>query len=356
MDKLFSRKIVFFNFLFSILMVAFHANADVHFDNIISNGSIADTMAGIINGIFNGFDGTHFFMVMSAFLLYRNLSEENLKDKLARRVKTLVIPWILWNLIGMVSYHDFDKGLWYLVRYFVTSRFCDQLWFVETLIVLLAFAPVFKRIFKVKYVREIVLVITFVVNYVMEPMLRETTVFPSALLRSETVRVFEHIPTYCLGVYLGLNHADCIISERYNGRYRILSLLAALAIVFLPLALPDCLITSVAGRMKFAALWIILSKKYFVFEPRWWMQISFYTYAIHNFVLYWEAKIIKVSGLFGPQFAASSVTESFAAAWRMGLAIVAILMIGISARLLMRFVPRFYELLSGGRVPDKSYA
>ena len=49
MDNQFSKKIVFFSFYQSILMICYHANADVHFKNIIKGNEILDKISGIID-------------------------------------------------------------------------------------------------------------------------------------------------------------------------------------------------------------------------------------------------------------------------------------------------------------------
>lgn len=353
MDKELSRKIIFMNFLYSIIMVCYHADAGVHFSNIIRTG-VLDHIAHQINRLFIESNGTYFFMMLSAFLLYRDLTEDSIGSKVRRRIKSLLIPWLIWNLIGMISYHDFDKGIGYLVRNFITSRFCGQLWFVEALLLLLLFIPVFRRIFKIRYVREIVLVAVFVGGYLGVLFLRSADIFPSEISRSEVIRVIAHVPAYCLGTYLGLNHAEFVMSEEYNIRNRIASVIVACIILIVPYVFSDHFIGYTFGTLKCIGVWIIFSKKYFSFEPKWWMQISFYMYAIHNFVLYWEGKIIKMSGLFSSEFSSSTVTEGFALMWRLSLSAIAVILIMISARILIRFTPKFYELLTGGRVPKKA--
>lgn len=352
MDKEFSRKIIFMNFLYSIIMVCYHADADVHFSNIIQTG-IWDKIAHQINQLFINSNGTYFFMMLSAFLLYRDLAEDNIGSKVRRRIKTLLIPWLIWNLIGMISYHDFDKGIGYLLRNFIISRFCGQLWFVEALLFFLLFIPVFRWIFRIRYIREIFLTLVFVGGYLSVLFLRSADFFPSEISRSEVIRVIAHVPVYCLGTYLGLNHAEFVMSEEYNSGHRIASLIAACIILIIPYVLSDNFIGYTFGTVKCIGVWIIFSKKYFTFEPKWWMQIPFYTYAIHNFVLYWEGKVIKLSGLFRSEFSSSTVTESFALLWRLSLSAIAVILITISAKILIRFTPKFYELLSGGRVPRK---
>ena len=352
-DKLFSRKVIVINFIYSVILLLHHADADIYFSNIVQTGSWIDSVAHQINIWFERTDGIYYFMMLSAFLLYHDLSGDNVRDKLKRRIGTLVIPWLVWNLIGLISYHDFDQGIGYLLRSYFTSRFCPQIIYVEALIILLLFIPLFRRIFKMKYVREAVLAAVYLIIYWGVPYLQTADLWPSELLRSDVTRVLVYVPVYCLGVYLGLNCVEFVISEEYNNRHRILSLVTALLVIVIPYVFQGGFIGYALGNLQFAGIWIILSKKYFTFEPGWWMQISFYMYVIHNFVLYWESKAIRTLGLFGQQLGTSTVTESFALVWRIMLSAAAIPLIMVSAKTLMRFTPKFYGVLSGGKIPGE---
>lgn len=351
-DRSFSRKIYYINFIYSIVMLLHHADADVYFDNIIQTGSLMDYVAYQINLWFVETDAIYYFMMLSAFLLYHDLSKDNIKGKLKRRVKTLLIPWLVWNIIGMISYHDFDQGIAYLLRNFFASRFCPQIRYLVTLMVLLLFIPLFRRIFKIKYVREAALAVIYIIGYLGFPFIREADFFPSEQARAEVLLMLSHVPVYCFGTYLGLNYAEFVISEKYNNEYRKAAIVTAVSILVLPYIFPNSIIGYALGKLQFAAVWIILRKKYFTLHPKWWIQISFYMYVIHNFVLYWEGKIIKLSGIFSVEFNSSTVTESFALMWRFMLSAIAVPLIIISAKILLRFTPKFYAALSGGKIPN----
>lgn len=350
-DKLFGRKVIVINFIYSVILLLHHADADVFF-NIVQTESWADSVAHQINVWFKRTDGIYYFMMLSAFLLYHDLSENNVRDKFRRRIRTLVIPWAVWNLIGLISYHDFDQGIGYLLRSYFTSRFCPQIIYVEVLIILLLFIPLFRRVFKVRYVREAVLAAIYLIIYWGIPILQTADFWPSELLRSDVTRVLVYVPIYCMGVYLGLNHAEFVLSEEYNNKHRVFSLVTALLVILIPYIFQGGFIGYALGNLQFAGIWIILSKKYFTFESKWWMQISFYMYVIHNFVLYWEVKAIMLLGLFGQQFSSSMVTESFALMWRFMLSAIAVPLIIVSVKILLRFTPKFYAALSGGKMPD----
>lgn len=351
MDEQFSRKIIFFNFFYSLVMIGYHANATVHFTNVVSSGSAADFIMSGINQIFTQQSGTYFFMMLSAFLLYRDLTPDQVFPKVQRRMKTLLVPWLLWNLIGMAANHPFDLPLKDIIFQYFMSRFCEQLWFVEALLLFLFLLPVFMRLLKIRFLGELVVVSLFVLEYLGFPGIGMLPVFPSERAFQEAMRMLAHLPVYSLGAYLGLNFAEPLMRETYHEKYR--NRVAACSVVILLASyLPgNHLMRSVCFMLRSAALWAVCSKKVFCFTPKWWMQVSFYVYAIHNFILYLAGKCIRLSGIFEEQYESQTISVGFALSWRIGMSVMAFTLALVSAAILMKFAPKIYVLLSGGRVP-----
>lgn len=352
MDKLFSNKITFFSFFYSLLIICYHANANVNFENIVKNDSYADKAALVIDTFFTESGGTFFFIILSAFLLYYNLTRKNVKDKLIRRVKTLLVPWLIWNLIGTISsYRSWNKGIIYILSYYLTSRYWEALWFVQMLMLMLLFIPVITWIFKIKHVRELVLVLLFLLSYYNWPFVQEMNVFPSVRFKNEVLRMLAHLPMYCFGAYMGLNWSDSILRESYNSNKKVK--IGGALLLILSISLSGTFPGYVLKTLQSVFLWVLFDKNFFRFKIQWWMQISFYTYAIHSFILHWEGKLIKLSGIFAEEFQYSTVSIRFALLWRLSLSGMTFVLVALSAYILIRFAPRVYELLSGGRVPKE---
>lgn len=353
MSKEFSHKVTFFNFFYSILVLCYHANANVMFKDILPVDTSAGKIIGWMNHALTESSGTYFFMLLSAFLLYRDITKENAWRKVKHRIKSLLIPWIVWNAIGVLSYHPFDKGIKYIISYFLTSRFCEQLWFVQMLLIMLLFIPLLQRALKRKGIREIILISLFVMGYYHFPFMAKLSIYPSVKFQAEVLRFLNHVPIYCLGAYLGLNYSESILQEQYNQKNRVLALVFAIGVIicsYLPL---NNFLYYIGFTMRPIGIWIICRKEFFKFEPLWWMQVPFYTYAIHNFILHWEEKIIRLSGLFAEEFKTSTITVEFAFAWRIVLTVTTFIAVLVSALILMKVTPKFYECLSGGRIPDR---
>lgn len=337
-------------------MVCYHANATVQFPNLIVSDSIFDQIMAGINHLFTGQAGTYFFMMLSAFLLYRNITPDNARKKVRSRVYTLLIPWLLWNLIGLISYHPFDKSLQSIICDYLMSRFCEQLWFVQALVIFLIFIPLFMRVLRMKGVREIVVILIYILNYLMHKgilSMQFLAVLGSERFCLEISRMLEHLPVYCLGAYLGLNRADYVMEETYNQKQRKAVVTIAVALIVLSYVYSAGYLQTICFMLRPAALWVICRKALFAFEPKWWMQIPFYTYAIHNFILHFVGKGAQLSGFWEEQYRAQTISVGAALLWRVCMTGIAFALAAVSAAILMRFAPKAYELLTGGRNPRK---
>lgn len=99
MNKYLSYKILFFNFILSVLIVLLHSNCKVTlgWNNDGTNlSNFIELLTTYISCI--GHIAVPMFYIISAYLFYHNIS--TLKDtlsKIKKRIKTLLIPYLLWN-------------------------------------------------------------------------------------------------------------------------------------------------------------------------------------------------------------------------------------------------------------------
>ena len=115
------------------------------------------------------------FFMISGYLFYRTFKPENTKEKLLSRVRTLVIPYLVWNVIYTVftvvlyklnfiknTYIEFN---WKILVQTINSDF-SPLWFLKYLIVFSLIAPVMYYLLKNKYIGAGVVVLTVTLNVV----------------------------------------------------------------------------------------------------------------------------------------------------------------------------------------------
>lgn len=114
------------------------------------------------------------FYIVSGFLLFRKFKLENYAGILKKKVKTLFIPYILWNIIGMIYVFLITKVSFlqqYAQREEVVFSFSDvcrgiflyayneEFWYIFFLIIFVIVSPIFYIFMKKK---EGIILITFI--------------------------------------------------------------------------------------------------------------------------------------------------------------------------------------------------
>lgn len=88
---------------FAVVFVVFIHSSATHQYNVTP-----DTFTGIADFLRNflaynlGSFAVPFFFFISGVTLFRNFSMKEYKNKLSRRVKTLLVPYLIWNIIGLL--------------------------------------------------------------------------------------------------------------------------------------------------------------------------------------------------------------------------------------------------------------
>lgn len=158
----FSRKITWFSFVFSILVVWTHSfNAELF---------LGDTVYGDrLNGIESLFGDLAaqiavpgFFMI-SGYLFYRNFTWHKLKSKWESRIRSVLVPYIVWNTLYYLAYAagsripgvtelmgkgEIPFNLTVLADAMVNHTYLYVFWYLYQLILLILLAPVLYGLLK----------------------------------------------------------------------------------------------------------------------------------------------------------------------------------------------------------------
>ena len=344
-NVLFSKKIRVFSFIFAAGMIGYHANATVIWKNILLTDSMRDTIFSILDKILTsmGSLGVTFFFINSAFLLYYNLNRDNMKGKIIRRLKTLGIPFLIWNVLGAVCYNLFvlnpkDSALEVICK-ILFSDYCGVMWFIESLLLYLLMMPLIKlfshKIFSFIFIAFLWILLKYIGL--------DIDIIRIGTAEWNVGRTIYYIPTYLLGAWIGVNYSSVVISEKYRNKYvnilSIFTFIVGYAIqIFEGI---DCSIVIIITA------WISLPKAMFQKCDNWKWYISFYIYAIHEFIL--GVAIIGVRKLKLDIYTINIVQ---AVLWRVIMIGVTLVIAIISAWIMIRFMPKLYSVLSGGRIPD----
>ncbi len=350
----FRKKIVWFTFAFSILVVWAHSfNAELFMgatkagDRIYEIESFFGETAAQI--------AVPGFFMLSGYLFYRGFTWKKLGSKWKSRIRSVLVPYLLWNGLYYLGYvigshlpavgDLMGKGeipfrLEMLVEAMIHHTYLYVFWYLSQLICLIALAPVLYGVLKHSWAG--ILYLTALLIVILEkkdlPVVNEDALF-----------------YYSAAGFAALK-GKTWIEENWSGKrfFAGILMLAAAAGNF-----------ELAGRtyepffavcyrfLAPAGLWMIVDERR-LGRPRVWMNYNFFLYALH----FAFVRFINKGGaiLFHQLFPAAKDTGP--GLWPAGLVplilylIMPFIMVMISSRIgsaLKKICPRGFYLLNGGR-------
>ena len=104
----FENKIIMSSFLLSIFVIYIHANCLKDYGLQNNTSSIAYWIVKIITTGIGGI-AVPLFFVISGYLYFRNIDfsidiKSQIRRKQKSRVKSIIIPYLIWNTFGMLFY------------------------------------------------------------------------------------------------------------------------------------------------------------------------------------------------------------------------------------------------------------
>lgn len=164
-EEKFRNKIIWMTFVLSILVVMIHSyNLDL-FEAAGGNGflpAFTAKLQTLVSAAIPTVAVPGFFMV-SAYLFYRNVSWKTVPDKMCRRVKSVLIPYIVWNTLyyagfsfagmfpflwGVMGRERVPFTMYGLADAILNFTYNPVLWYLKQLIILIALAPLLYMILK----------------------------------------------------------------------------------------------------------------------------------------------------------------------------------------------------------------
>lgn len=329
-ERYFRNKVNHISFICAVLVVLLHSFS--------FNGGKADIFAYTIEFFLSrniAQASVPTFFALSAFLFYRNFSYSRLLGKLKSRFRSLVIPYILWNIISMVIFffisklpfintEPFSLGWDTLVEGIVFYGYNLVFWFVFQLILLTYLFPLLYPILKNK-VLAITLFLLLVCVYSMDTI---------QIWRIEIKAVI----FYFFGAYFAVHHEKMVICRNKVSIIGVTAFLLSQILIyssaaeepFVYILTRICMIIAV---FEFAGL---LSK----FELPALLNCSFPIYAMHNLILETFNKVF--SFILEPS--SNLILVDY-----FGSTIVTVLIIMVVNYGMAKYTPRVHNVLFGGR-------
>jgi len=299
-DKL-SKKIHSINIVLAILVIMIHCyNIPLTNVNEDTNIILYNSIKFIQNFISQGISrvAVPLFFIISGFLFFRNFSNEKIvyKNKLKKKIKTLIIPYLIWNLVGYIIFllpnyvpylnrfiqnngsnlnlKDFLEGILFF-------KYNKTFWFMFYLIVLTIVSPIiYKTICKKK--RGIITIVTIMVFWF---------IFSSAINSDIIISLL----FYSLGGYLSINYFEVINNNNFllsKNTTFLITILWFILIIIYHYILHNKIILQISVLIGVVSIWELYN---FIKIPSIILKCSKYSfgiYALHPFVLETIEKVI----------------------------------------------------------------
>lgn len=336
----FRGKITYLQFFLSILVVSIHTynvvtygleNRDDWFSLLVLHlEKFMNTLAGVC---------VPFFFVLSGYLFYRTFTLEKLGQKFKSRVRSLLVPYIIWCSLYFVFYamitrvpfiaSRMNMGVELTVRNYLQCIWHSTyttLWFVRELMILVLFAPVIwvllRNVSKNIYSGLLIFIVL---------LLCELGVIP--------VKVPYNNVFYFLGAYIGINHKELPLKRNFGmvvvGGVGLIIALIGIAVI------PSFTYGSVEKNLLLiVSLWAVSSVFSFHKTPQWYYSISFFIYCIHSILLEALEKLWLIIG-------GTSTISALASYLLMPVLVTGIII--IIAGKLKKYAPGVWLILNGSR-------
>lgn len=339
-DKQFSEKVTWLCFVFSILVIYIHANNLAYYGLANATDAIPYKVVHLIAGCVGGM-AVPFFFAISGYWLFRydireRASYKILFGKLKKRMRTLVIPYLLWNMFGFAFYAvvtripfvsnmmnsgetaEFSmKSIFHGV--FLHSNYFT-FWYMQDLIVLCALAPLLMLILRNCYLSlAVVAALTFGTIVHLDLAIVSCSslfFFMCGAMMATYFRKYIESMEIKIGFVAGGILLCCIAIRFFTD-----SFISETCLMVSPI----CLL--------FAAN---LIRNY---KVTWFKEQSFFIYAVH---------VIPVTAI-GHILAKINAGGYWCVMSYLIAPIITLALIYVLARILYSFTPKFYSLITGGR-------
>ena len=239
-----SKKITVLNLVLTFFIVFSHWTSFYPLTAFGNASPVGEALAEIFSVL--GIVSIATFFMLSGYLFYRNLDTlEELRSKAARRLLSLGIPFLFWNVIyliynivyGLVKGNLDIKAIDVLLGFTLTP-FNSPMWYLLALLVFMCLAPLVMSLKKHPHISGIAVGLVF-----FSAMLISVLTDEGGIVWNWIRRTISYSPLYFFGAFLGM-HADEKVREEkfYNLNYSIfagvlfVAIIAAMVIIDVPIA------------------------------------------------------------------------------------------------------------------------
>lgn len=339
-EQQFRNKITWFTFGFSLFVVWVHSyNAELYLGKTAEADVIYRFQHWIGDGI--GQIAVPGFFMISGYLFYRNFSREKLVPKWNSRIRSVLVPFIVWNFIYYLGYVIGSRLPWMTdvvgkgvipfnlsaaVDAVINYTYSYVFWYLYQLILLILLAPVLYAVLRYKIPGIVFQAVVWI-------LLAAGVNLPELNL--------DALAYYSLAAFLAI-HGSGSVEAAWNLRRGIaggVMLIGSVAAFRYGLRVAEPVLFVLSRVLAVAGLWA-LAPEGWLKEPKQFMNSNFFLYATH----FAFVRFINKAG--------TEVLPAVPAVPVVLYLVMPVLVLGISSGIgavLRRQVPWAWELLNGGR-------
>lgn len=342
-DDRFRRKIGWFRVCCCIMVIWIHAgNAELFLGKLHEGHPLMLLEYKIIPAVIR--ISIPCFLMMSGYQFFRGFTMEKLSGKWRRRVKTLLIPYLVWNLLyyfgylianqaeflrDIVNKPDIRLSLEQMAEAAVFYRYNPVFWFMYQLILLVALAPLLYLFLKRVWSGCMFLAAVFFIIH------GENTL---PLLNLDALFY------YSSAGFLALHWQNAVEGQWTRRRAALGAVLLILGMLagvpYYARSFPPAIVAYYTQAVF--GLWLMADERR-LGKQRPWMEYTFFIYAFHFIPVRFLNKIL-ADWLWGSELAAGALY--------LGMPALATAVCCLSARIL-KHLPLIWTMLNGGREAAK---
>lgn len=344
-DKKFSHKVKIISFIMAILIIYVHAN-NLKYYGLENN--LTNVAAIFVNGQYAVFGqwAIPFFFFISGYWFFRiDVNNSSVKmeitNKIKRRVKTVVVPYILWNTFGMLFYMVITRipilaermnsgevigiNLSNIINGIFFHRYYFTFWYMQDLIILIALSPLLFLVLKNKVTACMGILVLGILNYM-----------------GIDIRVCQltSMLFFIVGGAVGIYARNWFEARTKYAAYYILIFVVFCITVNLNLFDLGKFVFTFMPIVIWKAMDFFISDNVLLAESKWFMGQSFFIYAMH---------VIPVT-VIGHLFIKSNRGNAWIIGSYLVIPLLTLFLIYIIAKILYKYTPHFYRSICGGRI------
>lgn len=294
-----------------------------------------------------------FFFVISGYLFFRTYTLQKAKKKLFSRIRTLLVPYFIWNLVycvfmvtltktGFIHNAAIPESIGGVLLKLINAEF-SPLWFIKYLMAFILTAPIMFYLLKNRWIGLLSIIIMMGANaffYYSGIMQIPLNVNANNLVMLNYQYIF-----YAVGAYGALNWKDVVERPSVRKSQISIAVLVALMLFYWGYAARHGnAITSHSFRLIYiVALWFAIDACR-TFKAYSWMKNSFFLYCSHLMVLQCVQRvcdiIIEKIGIMKPVLYVAEYVL-------LPMAVIGALM--VIAEFMKKHMPNIYGTLTGSR-------